>query len=142
MFTTGETPQGCGNATRTVHQGLRSTAADFITKGYRRDNITIKTDVTVNNVVLSDTAEGLRASGVSFTLKSGEIGTVKARKEVTVSAGAYCSPTILLRSGIGAKSELEKLGIPCNVDLPGVGQNLMDHVVRTSPLSYHPITFY
>lgn len=129
MFTMGETPQGCGNATRTVHQGLRSTAADFITKGYRRDNITIKTDVTVNNVVLSDTAEGLQASGVSFILKSGETGTVKARKEVIVSAGAYCSPTILLRSGIGAKFELEKLGIPCKVDLPGVGQNLMDHVL-------------
>jgi len=142
MFTTGETPQGCGNATRTVHRGLRSTAADFITKGYRRDNITIKTDVTVNNVVLSDTAEGLRASGVSFISKSGETGTVKAQKEVIVSAGAYCSPTILLRSGIGAKSELEKLGIPCKVDLPGVGQNLMDHVVRTSPLNYHPTTFY
>ena len=59
MFTTGETPQGCGNATRTVHQGLRSTAADFITKRYQRDNITIETDVTVNNIVLSDTVEGL-----------------------------------------------------------------------------------
>ena len=44
--------------------------------------------------------------------------------------GAYCSPGILLRSGIGPKADLEKLGLKCLVDAPGVGENLLDHLVR------------
>jgi choline dehydrogenase-like flavoprotein len=72
---------------------------------------------------------------VQFIEKSGSVRKIQARKEVIVSGGAYCSPTILMRSGLGPKAELASHGIECKVDLPGVGKNLMDHLVRTkSPL--------
>ncbi|EOA86554.1 uncharacterized protein SETTUDRAFT_89387 [Exserohilum turcica Et28A] len=129
MFTTGETAHGCGDVPRTVHQGIRSTAADFITKTYRRNNITIKTEVTVDKVMLKNEKNGLTATGVSTISKSGKRIEYEAKKEVIVSAGAYCSPPILMRSGIGPKEELEKHGIDCLVNLPGVGGNLMDHVL-------------
>lgn len=132
MFSTGETSQGCGDVPRTIHQGIRSTAADFITKGHKRANITIKTDVIVDKVLLSkDATNELIATGVATISKSGKRIDYHARKEVIVTAGAYCSPPILMRSGIGPKEHLEKHGIETLIDMPGVGGNLMDHVVST-----------
>jgi choline dehydrogenase-like flavoprotein len=129
MFSTGETPHGCGDVPRTVHQGIRSTAADFITKGYRRENIMIKTEVTVDKLLFSQDNEHLTATGVATISKNGKKIDYHARKEVIVAAGAYCSPPILMRSGLGPKEQLEKHGIECRVDLPGVGGNLMDHIL-------------
>ena len=133
MFTTGEVSHGCGHVVRTHHQGLRTTGADFVTKGYHRENIDILTNITVDKVVLDEEAGTLRATGVDLIDESGTKRTVTARKEIIVSGGAYCSPPILLRSGIGPKEELEKLGIRCAVDLPGVGKNLLDHLVCSFP---------
>ena len=132
MFTTGEVPHGCGHVVRTHHQGLRTTGADFVTNGYHRDNIDILTNTTVDKIVLEKDGGSLRATGVELTDESGTKKTMAAREEVIVSGGAYCSPPILLRSGIGPKEELEKLGIRCAVDLPGVGKNLLDHLVSSS----------
>lgn len=130
VFTTGNSPAACGNAPRTVHKGIRTTGADFITNDYHRGNITIMTEATVDKVVLESAGEqGHRATGVVVAAADGTRSTVHARKEVIVSGGSYCSPTILMRSGIGGKDELEKHQIPCQVDLPGVGKNLMDHLV-------------
>ncbi|OAL45959.1 glucose-methanol-choline oxidoreductase-like protein [Pyrenochaeta sp. DS3sAY3a] len=129
MFSTGESPHGCGDVPRTVYQGIRTTAADFITNSYRRANITIKTEVTVDKLVLSQEQGELTATGVVTISKDGRKVVYRAVKEVIVAAGAYCSPPILMRSGIGPKDELEKHGIRCLVDLPGVGRNLMDHVL-------------
>ncbi|KAJ8104472.1 hypothetical protein OPT61_g10739 [Boeremia exigua] len=129
MFSTGETPHGCGDVPRTVHQGIRSTAADFVTKGYKRTNITIKTEVVVDKIIFSDNDESGEpvAKGVATISKSGKKIEYQARREVIVSAGAYCSPAILMRSGLGPREELAKHNIDCRVDLPGVGQNLQDH---------------
>ena len=69
------------------------------------------------------------ASRVTIIDKDGSSRTVKARKEIVVSGGAYCSPAILLRSGIGAKDQLSQHDIDTIVDLPGVGQNLLDHLI-------------
>jgi len=126
MFTNATPPHGCGHALRSIHGGIRSTAADFVTKGYRRDNITILTDTSVDRVLIEDFNGDFKATGVAVITKSGKRKIFFVRKEVIVSGGAYCSPAILLRSGIGAKKEVEQLGIPCKVDLPGVGKNLMD----------------
>ncbi len=52
MFTTGETPHAVGHAVRTHHEGFRSTAADFVTKTYRRDNITILTEHAVDKIII------------------------------------------------------------------------------------------
>jgi choline dehydrogenase-like flavoprotein len=130
MFSTGEIPHGCGDVPRTVHKGIRSTAADFITKTYKRDNITIETAVTVDKIIFSkDDASEPTATGVSTISKSGTKIDYQARKEVIITAGAYCTPPILMRSGIGPKEELAKHNIPCLVDAPGVGKNLQDHVL-------------
>jgi choline dehydrogenase-like flavoprotein len=129
MFTNATPPHGCGHALRSIYGGIRSTAADFITKDNRRENITILTDTIVDKVLIEEIDRRLKAIGAVVTAKSGERNIFRVRKEVIVSGGAYCSPAILLRSGIGAKNEVEQLGIPCKVDLPGVGKNLMDQYV-------------
>ena len=90
----------------------------------------MKTDTTVDNVVLINDGERKRAIGAHLQSANGEKTLVKARKEVIVSAGTYSSPAILLRSGIGPKQEMQELGIESQVDLDGVGKNLMDHPVR------------
>ncbi|KAI9052915.1 hypothetical protein LZ554_003187 [Drepanopeziza brunnea f. sp. 'monogermtubi'] len=127
MFTTGDNPHGCGHAPRTVYKGDRTTAADyFVHKG---PNLAIKTDTTVDKVILEGSGSDLRATAVKVIEMDGSTREIRARKEVIVSGGAYCSPAILLRSGLGPKAELAEHGIDCKVDLPGVGKNLMDHMV-------------
>ena len=131
MFTTGNTPHGCGHAVRSIYQGTRTFGADYITKNQKQNN-TIKTETFVDKLILEQVGGELHATGVDVVTADGTKATFKARKEVVLSAGAYCSPAILLRSGIGARNEVEQLGIPSQIDLPGVGKNLMDHLVRTS----------
>lgn len=130
MFTHGENPHGCGHALRTVHEGVRTTGADFITKGSARSNITILTDTHVDKVLIARTPAGeLRATGVRVIKSDGTPAEIKAAREVIVSGGAYCSPNILNRSGVGCKEDLQEIGVEVLVDLPGVGQNLMDHLI-------------
>ncbi|KAJ9625007.1 hypothetical protein H2203_004958 [Taxawa tesnikishii (nom. ined.)] len=109
--------------------GLRTTGADYVTNENHRDNIDILVDTVVDKVNLEDVEGDLRAVSVDVVGKDGSKRTLYARKEIIVSGGAYCSPPILLRSGIGPKEELEKLGIACLVDSPGVGKNLLDHLI-------------
>ncbi|KAN0096005.1 GMC oxidoreductase [Hyaloscypha variabilis] len=127
MFSSGESPHGCGHVPRTVYKGDRTTAANYLVN--KGSNISIKTDTVVDKVILEGEGSELRATGVKIIEKDGTVRDLKAKKEVIVSGGAYCSPTILLRSGIGAKEQLAAHGIDCKVDLPGVGKNLMDHLI-------------
>ncbi|UNI23220.1 hypothetical protein JDV02_009052 [Purpureocillium takamizusanense] len=130
MFSHGENPHGCGHAPRTITNGLRTTSADFISNKFKRDNVTVLTGAYVDKVLIERDAGGqLRAVGVRAVLADGSVFEGKAAKEVVVSGGAYCSPNILNRSGIGAKDELDKHGIATLVDLPAVGKNLMDHLI-------------
>ncbi|KAG4030544.1 hypothetical protein MFRU_011g00040 [Monilinia fructicola] len=129
MFSTGETPRGCGHVPRSVYKGDRTTSANyFANKG---SNLAIKTNTIVDKVILDSQVypHDLRATAVKVIEKDGTEKEIRARKEIIISGGAYCSPTILMRSGIGPKSELESHGIDCQVDLPGVGKNLMDHLI-------------
>ncbi|WP_030422254.1 GMC oxidoreductase [Streptomyces sp. SCSIO 75703] len=71
--------------------------------------------------------DGTRADGVHVRTKDGEEVYVRARNEVVLCAGAVDTPRLLLHSGIGPRADLEKLGIPVVHDLPGVGENLLDH---------------
>lgn len=113
--------------------GLRTTSVDFITRKNKKGNIDIITDAHVDKVVLETDGNGdFRATGVRAVLSDGTVIEARAEKEVIVSGGAYCSPNILNRSGIGAASELEEHGITTLVDLPGVGKNLMDHLVSSA----------
>ena len=125
MFSTGSRAHGCGHAPRTVHKGLRSTGADFVTDENHRANIEIVVDTLVDKVNF----DGDRAVSVDIVSKDGKKSTVKAKKEIVISGGAYCTPGILMRSGIGPKDDLASLGIDCKVDSPGVGKNLLDHLI-------------
>jgi choline dehydrogenase len=111
---------GIGVTPRNAVDGVRvSTALAYLDAATRgRANLTIAGDAAVDRVVIV----GGRARGVALT--SGEVleaGTV------VLSAGAYGSPSILLRSGVGPPGDLAALGIDTVADLAGVGANLIDH---------------
>ena len=74
-----------------------------------------------------DAQDPLRVRGVRVTPKNGASKLIRARREVILCAGAFDTPRLLLLSGIGSRSDLDKVGIPCRHDLPGVGLNLNDH---------------
>lgn len=130
LFSTGETLNGCGHTLRTVYKGDRVTAANYLLN--QGSNLAIKTDSTVDKISFENESQNLRARAVRVIESNGSAREFKARKEIIVSAGAYCSPAILMRSGIGPKKSLSSHDIECKVELPGVGQNLMDHVVSCS----------
>jgi choline dehydrogenase-like flavoprotein len=66
---------------------------------------------------------------VQVQTANGQKVRYEASKEIILASGVYGSPAMLLRSCIGPKAELGVLGVPARVDLPGVGKNLMDHLV-------------
>jgi choline dehydrogenase-like flavoprotein len=127
LFTTGEASNGCGHAVRTVYNGIRLSGAEYLNEC--EDKIDIVSNTTVDKVVLEKRVGELVASGVELVDAEGAKRTVRVRKEIILSGGTYCSPAILMRSGIGGKSELMEHDIDCQVDRPGVGKNLIDHLV-------------
>jgi choline dehydrogenase len=115
---------GCAPAQVTQINGERCSAAKaYITPHLARTNLTVITQAHTQRIVL----QGKRAVGAEF-IKAGQTQQVKARREVILSSGAYGSPQILMLSGIGPSAHLQQHGISVVHDLPGVGQNLHDHV--------------
>ncbi|MFF4408743.1 GMC family oxidoreductase [Streptomyces sp. NPDC001404] len=88
-----------------------------------RPNLTLMLETWAHKLEL----DGNRAKGVHVRTKDGAEILVEAAREVLVCAGAIDSPRLLMHSGIGPKADLEALGIPVVHDLPGVGENLLDH---------------
>ncbi len=115
---------GVGPWPRNRRDGIRiSTAIGYLAPARPRLNLTIRPHVHVRRVLVEN------GSAIGVEVESyGEIQHVRGRR-VTLSAGAINSPAILMRSGIGPRGELDALGIPCLVNLPGVGRNLLDHVM-------------
>jgi len=72
--------------------------------------------------------EGQQAVGVAYFNRSGQTVALRARREVVLAGGAINSPQLLLLSGVGPRAELARHGIAVVHDLPGVGQNLQDHL--------------
>ncbi len=81
--------------------------------------------------------EDLQATGVVFT-SQGQKYTLPVKREVIITAGAYLSPAILERSGIGSQSALAAAGVKPLVDLPGVGENLQDHTYSSMAWELKP----
>lgn len=116
--------EGLGFYQVTQKNGQRcSSAKAYLSEAMARDNLTVITQALVEKVVI----ENKVAKGVKV-LVDGQSLTLSAAKEVIVSSGAVNSPQVLMLSGIGPKHALAKYGIECIVDLPGVGQNLQDHL--------------
>ncbi len=119
----GEEQEGAGIFQVTQKNGERwSTARAFLFPHMARPNLQVETQAQVQRILF----EGKRAVAVEF--KQGkERRTVRARKEIILSAGAFQSPQLLLLSGVGDADELKQHGIPVVHELPGVGKNLQDH---------------
>ncbi len=112
---------GVGPTPRNARDGVRmSTALTYLAGARDRDNLTIRGDAMVDRVELADG----RATGVR--LVSGE---VVEGSQIVLAAGAYASPAMLARSGIGPARQLGELGIDVVADLCGVGENLVDHPI-------------
>jgi choline dehydrogenase len=117
--------EGVGHVQATQWRGWRHSAADaYLRPARRRSNLAIRSHVHVTRIVTADR----RATGVLYEAADGTSREVKALREVILSAGAVASPQLLLLSGIGPAQDLKALGIACVHDLPGVGENLQDHV--------------
>jgi choline dehydrogenase len=110
---------GVGPMPKNLAGGVRMNAAfTYLNQARARPNLTLVADVLVDRVIVQDgRAVGIRTSD----------GRVVAAREVVLCAGAYGSPAVLLRSGIGPPAHLQQLGIPVVADLPGVGEGLLDH---------------
>ncbi|KAL6259288.1 hypothetical protein P5V15_009207 [Pogonomyrmex californicus] len=110
----------------TMRRGARcSTAKAFVRPIQLRKNFHLSLWSHVTRVLIDPRTK--RAYGVEF-IKDGRKQVVFAKKEVILSAGAINSPQLLMLSGIGPRIHLEQLGIPVIQNLPGVGQNLQDHI--------------
>jgi choline dehydrogenase len=115
-------PEGVARWQLTQRNGLRCSAADaFLHPVSDRPNLEVRPGVFVERLVF----EGDRAVGVE-TVTNGVRETVRAEREVILSAGTYQSPVLLMLSGIGPAADLGIFGIPVREDLP-VGENLQDH---------------
>lgn len=118
-------PEGCSYLQLSTRHGLReSTARTYLRAAERRRNLTVMTGAVVASVVL----EGRRARGVNVELGGKQL-QASARREVILCAGAVRTPQLLELSGIGDPKRLEHLGIPVRHPLPGVGENLQDHLM-------------
>jgi choline dehydrogenase-like flavoprotein len=119
----GERQNGVGLYTFTQKNGERVTAEGaYLDPVRRRPNLTVMADTQVARVLF----EGRMATGVAWR-RGGETGEVKAR-EVILAAGSFVSPQLLMLSGIGNARDLARHGIAVVNDLPGVGENLQDHL--------------
>ncbi|WP_423359803.1 choline dehydrogenase [Pseudomonas citronellolis] len=119
--------EGFGPMDRTVTpEGRRaSTARGYLDQARERANLTIVTHALSDRILFS----GKRAIGVSYLLGDDNAPKeARARREVLVCSGAIASPQLLQRSGVGPATVLRDLGIEVVHDLPGVGQNLQDHL--------------
>ena len=116
--------EGFGPMHMTVDRGVRaSTASAYLRPAMNRENLRLVSNTLVHRVLLEDR----RAVGIEYE-KDGHVFTVRARKEVILSAGSIGSPVLLQRSGIGPRQVLHDAGIECIEELPGVGENLQDHL--------------
>jgi choline dehydrogenase len=122
----GEQLEGVGFNHTTTRDGKRASAwQSFMAPVLDHPSLKITTDAVVNRIVV----ESGRATAVEYTGPDGVLRTAAADAEIIVSAGAIGSPKILLLSGIGPKAQLADVGIAGIVDLPGVGENLHDHLL-------------
>ncbi|WP_411036943.1 GMC family oxidoreductase [Shinella sp. BYT-45] len=120
----GPSQLGLGIYDVTQRNGIRFSAYNAFLEPVRsRPNLTIWTGTEVRRLVL----DGARVTGVEV-LREGRPVTVACRGDIVLSAGAIGTPIILMASGIGPGAALQKEGVTVARDLPGVGQNLRDHV--------------
>ncbi|GAA4115766.1 GMC family oxidoreductase N-terminal domain-containing protein [Nocardioides fonticola] len=119
----GAQQEGASMYQRFTRRGQRWTTYDgYLAPRRKQPNLTITSKALVHRVVI----EGGRATGVVARVGN-QVQTIRARREVILSAGAYNTPHLLMLSGIGPAAHLAEHGITTIVDNPHVGAHLMDH---------------
>jgi choline dehydrogenase len=133
----GAVQEGVGYHQTTTRNGRRcSTAVGYLRPAMKRPNLRVITRALSERILF----DGSRATGVEFR-QNGEIGTVRAAREVILCGGAINSPQLLMLSGVGPRDHLAEFGIPVVHHLPGVGQSLQDHYSAAIKLrSRFPVT--
>ncbi|MBB4224736.1 GMC family oxidoreductase [Variovorax guangxiensis] len=134
----GAAQEGAGYYQLTTHKGWRcSTAKAYLTPAVkRRPNLRIETEAMAGRLLF----DGRRATGIAYRQR-GELKTARCRGEVLLSAGSLQSPQLLQLSGIGPRALLDRFGIPVVQELPGVGENLQDHLqIRLGYECTKPVT--
>jgi choline dehydrogenase len=131
--------EGFGRMDMTVQDGRRCSAANaYLRPAMSRQNLAVRTHALATRILF----DGRRASGVRYLHGETEAEAI-ARCELIVSAGSINSPQLLKVSGVGPAAELTALGIPVVHDLPGVGENLQDHLeFYFQVASLEPVTLY
>lgn len=120
----GERQDGFGLYQVTQKGGKRCSAADaFLRPALKRKNLTVEIKALARRVIIEDG----RAVALEADI-DGQRVTIHARKEIILSGGSLNSPHLLMLSGIGPADHLREHGISVEVDLPGVGENLQDHL--------------
>lgn len=123
----GAQQEGCSPVQATQRGGERCSAARaYLTPHVARPNLLVLTRTAALAIVW----QGRRAVGVRI-VQGGQERVLRARREVVLSGGAYGSPQLLMCSGIGPAAQLARHGIAVLHDLPGVGQNLQDHITAS-----------
>lgn len=127
---TGARHFGCMHFQVMQKAGERCSASRaFIEPNLSRPNLKVITHAHVNRLLI----ENRQATGAEYVHEN-EVRQIRVRREVILAGGAFGSPQLLMLSGIGPARHLQALGIPVVLDVPGVGQNLQDHI--TSVLIY------
>lgn len=122
----GEQQTGFGFYQFNMRRGSRASAAKCFLRPVRlRKNLHVALFSHVTKVLTHP--ETKRATGVQF-IRNGKLQTAYATREVILAAGAIGSPHLMMLSGIGPGDELQRVGLPVVHHLPGVGQNLQDHI--------------
>ncbi len=131
--------EGMGLMDATIHQGRRWSAAQaYLRPAMERDNVKVITNALAHRILFDNEEEGKEknAVGVAFdtegyqatNVDDSKLQRVYANKEVILCGGALNSPQLLLLSGIGDADALKSMSIPVMQHLPGVGQNMEDHL--------------
>ena len=135
----GRQQEGFGAMEMTVHNGIRWSAANaYLKPALRRGNVRLSTRSFARRILL----ENRRAVGVEYDVR-GKLRQARARREVIIAASSINSPKLLQMSGIGAPETLKAAGIEVVHALPGVGENLQDHLeIYFQIRSKEPVTLY
>jgi len=131
--------EGFGRMDMTVHRGIRASAANaYLRPALRMQNVSLRTGALASRIVF----QGRRAVGVRYR-KAGTDHEVRVRREVILAGGPINSPQLLKLSGVGPEAELRAHGIAVVQDLPGVGENLQDHLEFYFQMAcLEPVTLY
>ena len=120
----GQSQTGVGYYQHTNRKGKRSSAAyAFIEPEKNNPKLKLNLETRIEKIII----ENGKAIGVEYKNKKGEIFRKYAGNEVILTAGSLITPKLLMLSGIGNADELKNHNIECHVNLPGVGENLIDH---------------